>query len=173
MNDKFSSLPEPIARASRDWESAAIEKCRKDPALKAAGLCPVCMISLPVCHCVDHCARCGQPFGSYGCQCPGRFTSAFDKSSGKKLTGAALGARIAAMEPLDDLWWAWYPVRVYNTRHEALCAGGWSDKSKHSRIVFLEPVRVLRRRDGDEHYFSEPLGPIYYLPNVGLHEPTG
>jgi hypothetical protein len=84
--DKFSHLPNPIADHYSNWEAAAIEKCRNDPSIRAANLCPVCMIDLPVCHCVNRCYKCGKPFGKYACQCPGRFTSAYDKD-GNKLDG--------------------------------------------------------------------------------------
>ena len=35
---------------AQEWEAKAIEKCRNDPRVAAAGLCPVCMIPSP-CQC--------------------------------------------------------------------------------------------------------------------------
>ncbi len=37
----------PAQKAAQEWEADAIEKCRNDPAVAAAGLCPVCMCSSP------------------------------------------------------------------------------------------------------------------------------
>lgn len=50
--DKFSNLPGPIADRCRSWEADAIEQCRNDPRVAAAGLCYVCMCPLPDCLCV-------------------------------------------------------------------------------------------------------------------------
>ena len=80
---KFGHMPGPITKAMGDWEADAIEACRNDPAVAAAGLCYVCMTPLPVCLCADRCARCGMPFGP--CQCPGRFTSAFNRKTGERI----------------------------------------------------------------------------------------
>lgn len=52
MTDKFSHLPRPIADRYRAWEAYAIERCRNDPKVKAAGLCYICMCPLPNCLCV-------------------------------------------------------------------------------------------------------------------------
>lgn len=89
MNDKFSHMPRTIASVYQSWEDGAVEKCRNDSelmkVLKEKNICVVCMTHGPICNCVDRCRRCGKPFGTHGCKCPGPFLSAFDHKTGEKL----------------------------------------------------------------------------------------
>lgn len=97
MTDKFSGLPGPVADSYRSWEAEAIEACRNDPRVREAGLCPVCMITLPVCHCVDRCRFCDKPSGTWSCQCPGPFQSAFNRSTGERVYPPPTPAEAAAI----------------------------------------------------------------------------
>lgn len=46
----------PVQKANAEWEAKAIEECRNDPAVAAAGLCYVCMCPHP-CRCEDGVTR--------------------------------------------------------------------------------------------------------------------